>query len=60
MRMCINCRYMNNMTIRIKYSFSRINLFDQRQGVAMFSKIDLRSEYNQLRIRSANICKTAF
>ena len=52
---------MNKVTIRNKYPFPRIDdLFDQLQGAKVFSKIDLRSGYHQLRIREPNIPMTAF
>ena len=52
---------MNKRTVRKKYPLPRINdLFDQLQGARVFSKIDLRSGYHQLRVRSEDIPKTAF
>ena len=52
---------MNKVTILNKYPLLRIDdLFDKLQGVRVFSKIDLRSGYHQLRIRESNIPKTAF
>src|SRR5262249_55586914 len=61
LRLCINYKQLNKVTIKNKYSFLRINdLFDQLQGVSHFSKIDLQSEYHQLRIRKENVPKTAF
>ena len=49
------------MTVKNKYPLPRIDdLFDQLQGAQYFSKIDVRSGYHQLRIRKADVSKTAF
>jgi hypothetical protein len=60
-RMCVNYRSLNEVTIKNKYPLPRIeDLFDQMKGARVFSKIDLRSEYHQLKIRESDIPKTAF
>ncbi|GJV65836.1 putative reverse transcriptase domain-containing protein [Tanacetum coccineum] len=60
-RMCIDYRELNNLTVKNRYPLPRIDdLFDQLQGSSVYSKIDLRSGYHQLRVRDEDIPKTAF
>ncbi|GKC57188.1 putative reverse transcriptase domain-containing protein [Tanacetum coccineum] len=60
-RMCIDYRELNKLTLKNRYPLLRIdNLFDQLQGSSVYSKIDLRSCYHQLRVRDEDIPKTAF
>ncbi|WMV24317.1 hypothetical protein MTR67_017702 [Solanum verrucosum] len=61
LRMCIDYRQLNKVTIKIKYHLPRIDdLFDQLQGESYFSYIDLRSGYHQLRVKEEDIPKMAF
>nr|GEU29001.1 putative reverse transcriptase domain-containing protein [Tanacetum cinerariifolium] len=60
-RMCIDYRELNKLTVNNRYPLPRIDdLFDQLQGSSVYSKIDMRSGYHQLRVREVDIPKTAF
>ena len=60
LRLCIDCRQLNIVTIRNQYPLPRIDeLFDQLQGSRVYSKIDLRSRYHQLRVQKSDVPKTA-
>jgi hypothetical protein len=60
-RMCVDYQSLNEVTIKNKYPLPRIeDLFDQMKGASIFSKIDLRSRYHQLKIRESDIPKTTF
>ena len=61
LRLCIDYRQLNRVTIKNRYPLPRIDhLFDQLRGVQVYSKIDLRTGYHQLRVRDTDIPKTAF
>nr|GEZ93430.1 putative reverse transcriptase domain-containing protein [Tanacetum cinerariifolium] len=60
-RMCINYRELNKLTVKNRYPLPRIDdLFEKLQGSRYFTKIDLRSDYHQLRVREEDIPKTVF
>ncbi|GJW13126.1 putative reverse transcriptase domain-containing protein [Tanacetum coccineum] len=60
-RMCIDYHELNKLTVKNRYPLPRIDdLFDQLQGSSVYSKIDLRSGYHQLRVRDEDIPKTVF
>jgi hypothetical protein len=60
-RMCVDYRSLNDVTMKNKYPLPRIeDLFDQMKGARVFSKIDLRSGYHQMKIRPSDIPKTVF
>ncbi|GJX38043.1 putative reverse transcriptase domain-containing protein [Tanacetum coccineum] len=60
-QMCIDYRELNKLTVKNHYPLPRTDdLFDQLQGSSIYSKIDLRSGYHQLRVREEDILKTAF
>ena len=61
MRLCIDYQQLNKVTIKNKCLLPRIDdLFDQLQGTSVFSKIDLRSRYHQLKTKESDVSKTAF
>ena len=61
LRLCVDYRQLNKMIVKNKYLLPRIDdLFNQLKGASVFLKIDLRSGYHQLRIKDADVHKTAF
>jgi hypothetical protein len=61
LRLCIDYRQLNKVTIKNKYPLPRIDdFFDQLKGAKVFSKIDLRSGYYQMQIKGQDVPKTAF
>ena len=61
LQLCIDCQHLNRVTIKNWYPLPRIDdLFDQLRGAQVYSKIDLRIDYHQLRVREVDIPKTTF
>ena len=61
LRLCVDYRQLNKMTVKNKYTLPRIDdSFDQLKGTSVFSNIDLRSRYHQLRIKDIDVHKTTF
>jgi hypothetical protein len=61
LRMCVDCRPLNAVTVKNKYPLPCIDiLFDQLSKAKVFSKIDLRSGYHQIKIHPEDVPKTAF
>jgi hypothetical protein len=60
-RLCVDYHALNELTVKNKYPLPRIDdMFDQLCGVCVFSKMDLRSGYHQLKVRECDMLKTAF
>ena len=61
LRMCIDYQQINKVTVKNKYPLPRIeDLFNQLKGESVFSKIELRSGYDQLQVKDVDVLKTAF
>ena len=60
MRLCVDYRQLNQVTLKNKYPLPRVYDLDQLRGASVFSKIDLKSGYHQVRVREEDIPKTAF